>query len=42
MKVTELMIGNCDCTDCKLYEGFGQCYDHGNNLIKNCKDYRKE
>lgn len=31
-----------DCTDCKLYEGFGQCYEHGNNLIENCKDYRKE
>ena len=31
-----------DCTDCKLYEGFGQCYEHGNNLIKNCNDYRKE
>ena len=31
-----------DCTDCKLYEGFGQCYEHGNDLIENCKDYQKE
>lgn len=31
-----------DCTDCKFYEGFGQCYHHGNDLIENCKDYRKE
>lgn len=31
-----------DCTDCKFYEGFGQCYHHGNDLIENCNDYRKE
>lgn len=31
-----------DCTDCKFYEGFGRCYKHGNNLIEDCKDYRKE
>ena len=31
-----------DCIDCKFYEGFGQCYEHGNNLIENCKDYQKE
>jgi hypothetical protein len=31
-----------DCADCKHYEGFGQCYEHGNNLIENCIDYRKE
>ena len=31
-----------DCINCKFYEGFGQCYYHGNDLIKNCKDYRDE
>ena len=30
-----------DCADCKHYEGFGQCYEHGNNLIKNCNDFKK-
>lgn len=30
------------CVDCKLYDGFGQCYYHGNNLIEYCKDYREE
>ena len=30
-----------DCVDCQLYEGFGQCYEHGNNLLENCKDYKK-
>lgn len=36
------MMSQSDCIDCKLYEGFGQCYEHGNNLIDNCIDYRKE
>ena len=31
-----------DCVDCKHYEGFGQCYYHGNDLIENCIDYQKE
>ncbi len=30
-----------DCTDCKLYEGFSQCFEHGNNLVENCRDYKK-
>ena len=30
-----------DCVNCKFYEGFDQCYYHGNNLIENCKDYRE-
>jgi hypothetical protein len=31
-----------DCIDCKLYDGFGQCLEHGNNLVENCRDYKKE
>ena len=31
----------CDCIDCKLYEGFGQRFEHGYNLVENCKDYKK-
>ena len=31
-----------DCVNCKFYEGFGQCYYHGNNLIENCKYYKEE
>ena len=40
--ITQPLMLQSDCTDCKLYEGFGQCYEHGNDLIENCKDYRKE
>jgi len=31
-----------DCINCKWYDGFGQCLEHGNNLVENCKDYIKE
>lgn len=30
------------CVDCKHYEGFGQCFEHGNNLVENCKDYKED
>lgn len=29
-----------ECVDCKLYDGFGQCLEHGNRLKDNCEDFR--
>ena len=29
------------CVGCKHYDGFGQCLEHGNNLVENCKDYKE-
>lgn len=28
-----------DYINCKFYDGFGQCLEHGNSLVENCKDY---
>ena len=28
-----------ECVDCKWYDGFGQCLEHGNHLKDNCEDF---
>lgn len=30
------------CAECKRYDGFGQCLEHGNRLFENCEDFEKE
>lgn len=30
------------CVECKWYDGFGQCLEHGNRLFENCEDFEKE
>ena len=37
----QTMMLQSDCESCQLYEGFGQCFEHGYNLVENCKDYKK-
>lgn len=41
VKMEQPLISQSDCESCKLYEGFGQCFEHGYNLVENCKDYKK-
>ena len=35
------LMTQIDCVDCIHYEGFGQGFEHGSNLIENCVDFRK-
>ena len=30
-----------NCIECKNYDGFGQCLEFGNNLVENCKMFKK-
>lgn len=39
--MTQPLMLQSDCINCKFYDGFGQCLEHGNNLIENCKDFKK-
>lgn len=41
MVMEQPVILQSNCESCQLYEGFGQCFEHGNNLVENCKDYKK-
>jgi hypothetical protein len=36
------MMLQSDCENCKRYDGFGQCLEHGSNLVENCKDYKED
>ena len=40
--MTQPLMLQSDCINCKFYDGFGQCLEHGNNLIENCNDYIKD
>lgn len=33
------LILQCDCVECSLYDGFGQCLEHGDMLKDNCEDF---
>lgn len=28
-----------DCVECKWYDGFGQCLEHGDHLVDGCADF---
>ena len=30
------------CVECRLYDGFGQCLEHGDKLKDNCEDFERE
>lgn len=38
-EVEQPQILQCDCVECSLYDGFGQCLEHGNQLKDNCEDF---
>ena len=42
MKLFINTIAESNCFMCMNYDGFGQCIEHGDNLLKYCRDYKKE
>ena len=38
-EVEQPLILQCDCVECSLYDGFGQCLEHGDMLKDNCEDF---
>ena len=39
IKTEQPLMMQLQCVDCKFYDGFGQCLEHGDRLKDNCEDF---
>ena len=38
-KTEQPLMLQSDCVECKWYDGFGQCLEHGDKLVDGCADF---